>query len=61
MATAALFMIRQRDLKRMLAYSSIEHMGILVIGLGIGVPAFLVPASCNYKLFDKRCSFSVSG
>ncbi|MBN1603962.1 MAG: hypothetical protein JW915_20290 [Chitinispirillaceae bacterium] len=39
MATAALFMIRQRDLKRMLAYSSIEHMGILVIGLGIGVPA----------------------
>lgn len=39
MATAALFMIRQRDLKRMLAYSSIEHMGILIIGLGIGVPA----------------------
>jgi hydrogenase-4 component F len=39
MAVAALFMIRQRDLKRMLAYSSIEHMGILIIGLGIGVPA----------------------
>jgi hydrogenase-4 component F len=39
MAVAALFMIKQRDLKRMLAYSSIEHMGILVIGLGIGVPA----------------------
>lgn len=39
MAVAALFMIRQRDLKRMLAYSSIEHMGILVIGLGIGMPA----------------------
>lgn len=39
MAVAALFMIRQRDLKRMLAYSSIEHMGILVLGLGIGAPA----------------------
>lgn len=39
MAVAALFMIKQRDLKRMLAYSSIEHMGILAIGLGIGVPA----------------------
>ena len=41
MAVAALFMIRQRDLKRMLAYSSIEHMGILVIGLGIGAPLCL--------------------
>lgn len=39
MATAAFFMINQRDLKRMLAYSSIEHMGILTIGLGIGTPA----------------------
>lgn len=39
MITAAIFMIRQRDLKRMLAYSSVEHMGILVIGLGIGIPA----------------------
>jgi len=39
MIVAALFMIRQRDLKRMLAYSSIEHMGILIIGLGIGTPA----------------------
>jgi hydrogenase-4 component F len=39
MATAALFMIGQRDLKRMLAYSSIEHMGIVTLGLGIGTPA----------------------
>lgn len=39
MATAALFMIGQRDLKRMLAYSSIEHMGIVSLGLGIGAPA----------------------
>lgn len=36
MAWAALFMIRQNDLKRLLAYSSVEHMGILVFGLGIG-------------------------
>jgi hydrogenase-4 component F len=39
MAVAAVFMIRQRDIKRMLAYSSIEHMGILALGLGIGPPA----------------------
>jgi len=33
---AAVFVIRQRDIKRMLAYSSVEHMGILVIGVAVG-------------------------
>jgi hydrogenase-4 component F len=36
MAVAAVFLVRQRDFKRMLAYSSVEHMGILVVGIGIG-------------------------
>jgi len=36
MAVAAVFMARQRDFKRMLAYSSVEHMGLLVLGIGIG-------------------------
>jgi len=36
MAVAGVFMARQRDYKRMLAYSSVEHMGILVLGVGIG-------------------------
>jgi hydrogenase-4 component F len=36
MAVAAVFMARQRDFKRMLAYSSVEHMGILVLGIGLG-------------------------
>jgi hydrogenase-4 component F len=35
-AVAAAFMIRQRDFKRMLAYSSVEHMGIVAVGLGLG-------------------------
>ncbi len=35
-AVAAVFMVGQRDFKRMLAYSSIEHMGILVLGVGLG-------------------------
>lgn len=39
MGVAALFVVGQRDFKRMLAYSSVEHMGILMIGLGIGAPA----------------------
>ncbi len=33
---AAAFMIGQTDLKRLLAYSSVEHMGLLVLGLGLG-------------------------
>ncbi|HLQ38444.1 MAG TPA: proton-conducting transporter membrane subunit [Planctomycetota bacterium] len=36
MAFAAVFMVRQKDLKRMLAWSSVEHMGLLVLGAGIG-------------------------
>jgi hydrogenase-4 component F len=33
---AAFLMVVQRDLKRLLAYSSIEHMGIIAIGVGLG-------------------------
>ncbi len=36
MAVAAVFVIGQRDVKRLLAYSSVEHMGILALGLGLG-------------------------
>ncbi len=36
MAVAGVFMVGQRDFKRMLAYSSVEHMGILVLGIGVG-------------------------
>ena len=36
MALAAVFMVGQRDFKRMLAYSSVEHMGILARGAGPG-------------------------
>jgi len=33
---AAVFIIGQKDFKRMLAYSSVEHMGIIALGIGIG-------------------------
>ena len=36
MLVAALFLLGTRDFKRMLAYSSVEHMGILCIGAGLG-------------------------
>ena len=36
LAVAGLFIIGQMDYKRLLAYSSVEHMGILALGVGIG-------------------------
>lgn len=39
MAVAAVFMTKQTDFKRMLAYSSVEHVGILAVGLGLGKAA----------------------
>jgi len=36
LAVAAIFVIGQSDAKRLLAYSSVEHMGLLVLGLGLG-------------------------
>ncbi|MBN1918798.1 MAG: NADH dehydrogenase FAD-containing subunit [Verrucomicrobia bacterium] len=36
MGIAAVFILRQADFKRLLAYSSIEHMGILSLGVGLG-------------------------
>jgi hydrogenase-4 component F len=38
LALATSLIIAQRDYKRLLAYSSIEHMGLVVIGLAIGTP-----------------------
>jgi hydrogenase-4 component F len=37
-AVAAFFLSRQRDIKRMFAYSSIEHMGLVTFAFGMGGP-----------------------
>ena len=59
---AASLLIRQRDYKRMLAYSSIEHMGLMAIGVAIG-PAAL-PSVLLYILghgLIKATLFVISG
>ena len=38
MVLAAFFLWRQRDIKRLFAYSSIEHMGIITFAFGMGGP-----------------------
>ena len=34
----ALFIVRQDGIKRLMAYSSVEHMGVLALGFGFGGP-----------------------
>nr|MDA8403076.1 proton-conducting transporter membrane subunit [Desulfobacteraceae bacterium] len=36
LATSALYIVRQSEFKKMLAFSSVEHMGILALGVGVG-------------------------
>jgi hydrogenase-4 component F len=50
MAVALPFMIRQEDVKRLLAYSSIEHMGLLVVGVGFGGPIALLGVALHIGL-----------
>ncbi len=38
LVAAGFFVLRQRNFKRLLAYSSIEHMGIVALGIGFGAP-----------------------
>jgi hydrogenase-4 component F len=38
LVAASLFVLRQRNFKRLLAYSSIEHMGVIALGVGFGAP-----------------------
>ncbi|OJU80926.1 MAG: hypothetical protein BGO11_16295 [Solirubrobacterales bacterium 70-9] len=38
LVVASLFVLRQGNYKRLLAYSSIEHMGVIALGVGFGAP-----------------------
>lgn len=62
MAVAAVFISGQTDYKRMLAYSSVEHMGILAVGVGLGGAAVFgaVLHVINHSL-TKAMLFMVAG
>ena len=44
------FVLVQHDLKRLLAYSSVEHMGIVALAVGIGGPLGLFAA--GFHMFN---------
>ncbi len=61
-ALAAAFLLAQRDYKRLLAYSSVEHMGILALGLGIGgSAAFGAMLHAVNHSFTKAMLFLLAG
>lgn len=60
---AALFIIIQRDMKRLLAYSSVENMGLIAVAFGIGGPIGIFAAllhTINHSL-AKTLLFCCSG
>lgn len=60
---AAMFIIRQHDIKRMFAYHSIEHIGIVAFGFGIGGPLGIFAGlfhTLTHSL-SKALAFCVSG
>lgn len=47
---AALMLVRQHDLKRMWAYSSVEHVGLLLLAIGIGAGPLFILHAANHSL-----------
>jgi hydrogenase-4 component F len=60
---AAVFILVQNNFKRLLAYSSVEHMGIIVLGVGIGGPVGIYGALLHVlsNTFAKPLMFFASG
>ncbi|HEY5901176.1 MAG TPA: hydrogenase 4 subunit F [Anaerolineales bacterium] len=62
-AAAAFFMYVQRDIKRLLAYSSMENIGLIMLAFGIGGPAGIFAGllqAINHSLV-KSLMFCTSG
>jgi hydrogenase-4 component F len=62
MGVAAVFILGQTDFKRLLAYSSVEHMGILALGVGLGGAGVFGAMfhAVNHSL-AKGCLFLIAG
>ncbi|MDR1745238.1 MAG: NADH dehydrogenase FAD-containing subunit [Planctomycetota bacterium] len=62
MGIAGAFILGQKDYKRLLAYSSVEHMGILAFGAGLGgAGLFAALLHAANHTFAKGCLFLTAG
>lgn len=59
---ASAFILFQKDMKRFLAYCSVEHLGIIALGLGLGVPGTFAALfhTLNHSL-SKSLAFFAAG
>lgn len=60
---AAILMIAQRDVKRLLSYSTVEHAGLVAVALGLGTPlgAFAALYHIVNHAFTKSLAFLAVG
>ena len=63
MVLAAPFILVQKNLKRMLAYSSLEHVGLICVGIGLGTPVTVFGALLHmgYHALTKPVLFFAAG
>ncbi|WP_065838470.1 proton-conducting transporter membrane subunit [Campylobacter fetus] len=60
---SAFFLIRQHDIKRMFAYHSVAHMGVIAFALGVGgkIGVFAAVFHCAAHSFTKALAFLTTG
>jgi len=63
MGLAAPFILVQKNLKRMLAYSSLEHVGLICVGIGLSTPVTVFGALLHmgYHALTKPVLFFAAG
>lgn len=57
---ASLFLVHQSGIKRLLAYSSIENVGIMLVAIGLGSPGIFLLQATNHSI-AKVSLFLLSG
>jgi formate hydrogenlyase subunit 3/multisubunit Na+/H+ antiporter MnhD subunit len=60
---AAFFLLRQKEIKRLYAYSSIEHIGLIIFAFGLGTPLALFAALFHMAMhsLSKTAAFFGAG
>lgn len=61
-ATAAVFVVGINDYRRLLAYTSVEHMGIMVLGIGLGAAgSYASMIHAMHNTLNKGVLFFIAG
>lgn len=60
---AAFFLLRQKEIKRLYAYSSIEHIGLIIFAFGLGAPLAIFAALFHMAMhsLSKTAAFFAAG